>query len=364
MKAAFVCFRPYQVFNAINMVYHNIEQTKGRSDLYVQDLPALKAMVPHLASLGVFENVYVFSELNHGDKANVGRKQQTKIYLVRTKNFIFAHSALKKNCYTKPEGGFRQYDLILASGWISFFIELANCNPKARVVLFEDGTANYVYDQIASLAPIRKKYYGFLKKVFNKGPLCMTVSALYVNNPGMMIGTRPYPVYPLGEYDDGLLDLLARAYNYDKTEEIYKNKEVVFLGQPQTTLNVPTYSETELVRNLSVMTDMVYRKHPLQKDLETFACEDTVRPMWELACRNIDENCALVAQFSTAQITPYMVYGKCPTLVFFYKISCKPSSRRNTYKQLIDMVRQNYTGKIYEPETMEELYEIIRDLKK
>lgn len=36
MRAAFICWRPYQLFNAVNMVYNNLEDLKDTSDIYIQ----------------------------------------------------------------------------------------------------------------------------------------------------------------------------------------------------------------------------------------------------------------------------------------------------------------------------------------
>lgn len=365
MRAAFVCWRPYQVFNAINMVYNNTEGTRENSDLYIQDLPALKKIVPHLEKLGLFRNIYLFSELNHGDTTDIGALQQLKIYAVRTWNFVFAHSALKRNCQGTPEDGFKQYDLLLASGWISFFIELANCNPNARVVLFEDGTGTYVSDQIETLPSIRRKYYGLLQKVFHKGPFCVDISALYVYDPALMVGQRKYPVRQLEKIHDELYDVLCAPFGFDPSDRTYIGKPFVFLGQPLIQANDPKYNEIDLVKALAENHPCVYRKHPLQRDLEILACEDQNRYIWELACRGIDEHCTLIAAFSTAQLTPKILYGHEPKLILLHKISFKKDSRvLDNIQGLMSRFKQNYGNDIYEPETVEEFLQIVDTLSK
>ncbi len=51
MKCAYICWRPYQVFNALNLLYSDVEDSKNDSDLYIQDLPIMKNYVEQIQKL-------------------------------------------------------------------------------------------------------------------------------------------------------------------------------------------------------------------------------------------------------------------------------------------------------------------------
>ncbi len=362
MNCAFICWRPYQIFNALNLVYNDVEGTRGNSDLYIQDLPIMQDLAERIARLGCFKNIYVFEEKNRGDGVGVTPLKMAGIYAMRTVNFIAPVRAIKKNCPEIKE--FRHaYDAILCSGWISFSMELANCNPGAKIILFEDGSGNYVNDLIENMPRVHRAYYGLLKTFFGRGPLVIKVACMYVYEPGSMAVKRKYPVKAMPKISDGMYEVLCRVFQYDESSDIYTETSTVFLDQPLKHIG-KGYDQNRVIEYLAQDPSFICRRHPVQKVDESLTYEDRKRPMWELVANKFTNNTVLVSTFSTGQLTPAMIYGVYPTLVFLYRLN-EPEGTDAflRVKKFIDMFRASYRGKIYEPRSFAEFTDVMTEIR-
>lgn len=357
MKSAFVCWRPYQVFNAINMVVNNIEDTYNECDIFIQNIPSLFCIYEKLKKIGIFNNVYLFDELNKGGSDSISLFLKLKIFFKRTFNFIFKKRALKKNCKEYKEDSFvNKYEKIFASGWISFFIELCNVNKNAKVLLFEDGTGSYFFDQIDSLNKKRKIYYTILS-FFNAGPLKVKLDCLYVYQPSLILNKRKYEINTMPSLSREVLDILFKVFDSDVS--IYKNKRIVFLDQPLTKGINKNFDKKILLNYFKNNDSFIYRRHPIQQKLNMDdVSEDINLPMWELVCSQFNENVVLVGAFSTAQLTTKILYNIEPIVVFTYKIDNDELS--DNAIEFISKFKENYKNNIYEPSNYNELFEILK----
>lgn len=362
MNCAFICWRPYQIFNSLNLVYNDVEGTAGNSDLYIQDLPIMKNLAERIAQLGCFKNIYVFKEKNRGDGVGVTPLKMAGIYAMRTVNFIAPVRAIKKNCPEIREFS-NVYDVILCSGWISFSMELSNCNPRAKVVLFEDGSGNYVNDLIENMPRTQRVYYGFLKTFFGRGPLVIKVDSMYVYEPAAMAVKRKYPVKAMPKITGEMYGILSEVFQYDENSDIYTETSTVFLDQPLKHM-AKEYDQQKVIDYLAQDPSFICRRHPVQKVDESQAYEDKKRPMWELVASKFTNDTVLVSTFSTGQLTPAMIYGVYPTLVFLYRLNePEGSDAFIRVKKFIDMFRSTYQGRIYEPRSFAEFTEVMAEVK-
>ncbi len=121
MGNAFICWRPYQVFNAINIVKNNVENSSCNSDLYIQDIDLMLSLKDNIEALNLFSNIYIFHEENRGDGVGISNADMMRIYVKRAYNFITPKKAIKKACVGFNDEFFlKRYDKIFCSGWISF----------------------------------------------------------------------------------------------------------------------------------------------------------------------------------------------------------------------------------------------------
>lgn len=60
-KSIFVCYTPFQVFNALNLVIHNVNGTGGHSDICVErNFAHAGEIAEQLKKSGLFGRVYEF----------------------------------------------------------------------------------------------------------------------------------------------------------------------------------------------------------------------------------------------------------------------------------------------------------------
>lgn len=362
MNCAVICWRPYQVFNAINLLLNDVENSKGNSDLFIQDIPIMHNIASEIGKIGCFRNIYTFTENNRGDGVGITHLKMARIYAMRTRDFIAPKHAIKRNCSQIKEF-VGVYDVIMCSGWISFSMEFVNCNPKAKLVLFEDGSGNYVNDLIENMPCIQKIYYSLLKAIFKKGPLVAKVNSMYVYEPSAMTVKRKYPVYGMPKINDDVYMVLCNVFGYKKEDDIYMEESIVFLDQPMKHIG-KNYDQQQVISYLSSDPKFVCRRHPIQKNNEALKYEDKKRPMWELVVNKFTHNTVLVSIFSTGQLTPSMIYGLYPTLVFLYRMNEEEGS--DAYLRInrfINQFRNNYRGKIFEPRTFSEFVDVMDKIK-
>lgn len=200
MKTAFVCWRPYQVFNSINLRMNMAVNTET-CDLFLDDIPSLRKYKENIVNSGIFNNVYTYSvrEIDHSSKL---------ISLLQTlSDFIFCKNRIDKYLGTKNIKPF-DYDEIVASGWDTFFVEMANANKHAKIIMVEDGTATYrMSDEREYIGGVYLKACKILKSIFHCGPLSVDVKCLYVNDLNMVTQKWPYPVCETPKLDVDVVKL-------------------------------------------------------------------------------------------------------------------------------------------------------------
>lgn len=359
MKCAFVCWRPYQVLNSVNFILNNVEECAENSDLFLQNIPSLSELTDNLSKAGLFRNVFLFDEKNRGDGSNVSKSKMFFLYLVKTKDFLFPGRAIKKNCQ-KIDNFRNQYDKVFSSGWISFNTELINCNRRAEVVMFEDGFSSYVNNELSSLSKPKKIYFNILNRLFKKGLFSFSVDRLYVYNPDAIIIKRNVLIKKMPEITSQSHCVLCHIFYGDADISIYDKKSIVYLDQPlnQFTKQYDSYLFTDRLESLPYF---VYRPHPLQK--KSNICCDHDEPncvMWEISVKNISNESWLISPYSTALITPFLLYKKAPNLIFLFKLLLSPETEIFRFmEQFIEKMKALYPSKIYVPKSIEEYNNVI-----
>lgn len=357
MRTLIVCWRPYQLFNAINLVANNVEGIKGNCDIFLSNTPAMLALEEKVLSTGLFNHVGIYEGLE-------GKNTITKIRgRLQTALSIFPRLAEKHftikafdNCY--------KYDLIFATGYAPFFVRMVNINPNARVILFEDGTSHYINAEIGMYQ--KSKMQRFLKKVFKKGILTVNPEKIYVYRPDMVINNAGSTFCRLPDLSNAG-EALAKVFNH-VDEIIPANKKFLYLYDDYFFKPVPGLKmhldETKLNEILLKYSEgMLTRIHP---DMETGPAGfevDTRRYMWEVSANNLTSADTLISVFSTACFTPFMLYGCTPRIVLLHKLNDNPRSYiADGPQKLVERLIEHYPGEVYIPDSFEELDNVLKDL--
>ena len=216
--------------------------------------------------------------------------------------------------------------------WTIWSVALYFSSNVKQVHFFEDGTGSYFRD-LSGFQSRAKFVYRLLGRDLDRLNPC----ALYLNNPNLCQEKIDCPIYSLKgimAIDSDSREKIYQAFDY-KRDGYYTGYPIIYLTQPNDN-NVPDMEE---------MDDKIHQD------------------MWELVCADqITDSHVLVSVFSTAQITPKLLYNKEPYLILLYNLypGLLPQMREEILG-LIGQIRNVYTRpkKVFLPNTLEELKECI-----
>ncbi len=349
MRIAVVCWRPYQVFNAIRIITSGIIGKKNQYDLYIQNLQSLLILRKKLFKVELFKHVYTFEEKTQG--------HTTLIRLKRIINYIFCYQALKQDDLSGVEHSYTHYDIIIAAGWASYFVELVNANPKAMVYMFEDGTAVFFGDERFHMAKSHAILYKVLNALFKRGPFSVNVDRIYVNNYNMIKDKFHYKVFEIPKIDVEQARVLKAVYGELQLEQ-YRGKDIVYLSQTKTEYSVDKYDDLIMCKPLrSIKEKVIIRPHPKWPFQPPGFDVDTSETMWELLINELTD-VILISEHSTAMFTPQMLYNKKFTLIFLYRFMCNNQMIIKEFDTIVRILRET-NDYIYTPNTYEEYVDLI-----
>ena len=236
--------------------------------------------------------------------------------------------------------------------------------PHASVILAEDGSGSYngeifkiKYNFVRfELWPDQRQglIWRFAHIVcrdrFNKAP-----SLLLVHDCGWLIYKPPCPVENFAQHDVSAYFTCLRS----DTDINYEDYSVIALGEPFQELNLGS-DELEAAAIFEVGISAVYRPHPRQLNIyEGFKVVDRNPRNWELRCGSeLSENHILLGVGSSAMMTPLLLYGLQPYLVFTYLLHSSLSVEfSKVMDDIVSEVKSKYadSGKILVPSTYDEL---------
>ena len=290
------------------------------------------------------------------------------ITLIRnTIRVIFPKYAIKQFC---SSGIIKRnyYDRIVFSYPHPVVVGLVSLNKKANVWINDDGSGCY-YGRFLNFYTTKTSHLH--KILLNRGMETITPSRIYVNKAELCKSTINAEIIQLpilGNDRKELIDYVNNVFGERYDNELCR-KKFIFLSQPFTEMGV--VSETiytffsyikEKYNNLFIV-----RKHPRDMgfDYSGMVIDEQI-PMWEMFCLNsLKDNQCLIGVFSTAQITPKILFDKEPNVIFLYKIKGMFPDDLHHKVQEIDAFVQSFRNsyreknKVYIPETMDELRSII-----
>lgn len=355
MKSAFVCWTPYQLMNTLNFVAHDVNESKKNADIFLIGYDSVVGYINGIKDCGLFSNVTLINPYCY-ENSLIG-------HVKKTVDIIFPKRSIKNKIYNFDMHYLMTYNYIYASGWDKFFVNLSNINPKAQIILLEDGMASYLGD-------FREREMSALYKLVNrlskKGPLSIDVNQIYLYDLKLAVENNMYPVSKLPSIDEKSLELIKRVFEFSPND-IYKQNKVIYLDQSLDDFWAETLiSEKQIFEILSKYKDKVLvRKHPTQNrrsiDLQT----DEAACLWEILCGEyISDDSVLISVFSTAQFTPYILYKKRPKLILLYKLLFKDNTKLyGEIFQFVEKYKAAAASIVYEPKTLQEFDDILHSIK-
>ncbi|NCC54993.1 MAG: hypothetical protein EOM11_05850 [Erysipelotrichia bacterium] len=358
----FVCWTPYQVFNAMNFVINNVEESQNDSDIYIyHQFHGSELVSKKLREANIFCHVHDV-DVYHEKKAWYSKFNKIKL-------LMFPKSNIKKYVHGKVDFSNRNYKTLVISGNNLFGINLYNVVKNMSVYFIDDGLGSYYGDMRADYMTWSYKLFN---KIFHRGPLSYKIEKIYINNKEMCRTKLCAQLIQLPSLLNNIqvIELLKFVFSY-QTNKIYEAHKVIYLSQPYSEIKEYRSNAQEAVLekigNMGLENNSVLRLHPRENedDFQQWNL-DKFRNLWELECvEQIADNNILIGGFSTAQFMPKILGDKEPFIIFLYKILFT-NGNASDREEVVDVLKNSYKNpeKIFVPDNIDELGAILNRIFK
>lgn len=356
MKRLFICDTPFQTLNALNIQWHD-KGMEYETDMYiVNQFTEAISIYTEIEKTGLFSSVYLLKKPMRNPQNTFVRGIKLAWYYLHPGSVV--RRQLEKSEHRIPS---HFYDMIMASVTTLLVVSLCKLNPKAEFNMFDDGAASY-YGNIAEVG-------GWKYKIFSRIFRCGNYAApqkLYVNNADMCKSIASVKIEQLPFWDKDFINFVCKIFSVDPQINQIQQR-VILLLQPFEEIDF-----SAIVERLSfISNEVLIRFHPKEKGRkvpETMNI-DNGSVMWELRAAMTDmNNKILIGYYSTAQMTPKLLFDQEPWLIFLYRIdeSLFDENRKKSLDILVGDLKASYRdkGKIFIPESINEFKEQLDSIIK
>ena len=314
------------------------------------DLYITSTVKNHKLNISYLKNNYFDNILEYDSEMN------SSIIEDVTKYLFIKHSFKKRISPYSFE--LPTYDYLIATGYSNIFVRLCNIERKANVILLEDGMATYINDEINLMKKSKIKQ---LMKLLKLGPLNLKICLGYSYYPELIQYQTDYRIERLPLPSDDTIKNCKNIFNYSYNE-IYRNYKMIYLTNSDFFTDNYGFEEEEFFKRIfSNVNSVLVRLHPKR---DSWKCFDSViddkNEMWELQCGSLTTDNVLISVFSTAMITPFLIYGKSCKLVFLYRLLYKKTDLLYQYAEsFLCRFKDIYPKEIYMPETFDQAKDLI-----
>ncbi|MBS6835630.1 MAG: hypothetical protein DBY41_05985 [Clostridium sp.] len=350
-----ICDTPLQTMNCLNYVYHTRNSDIENDLCIVGQFMEAQTICTRIKSKNLFNNVYFLNPDNRG-------KNESNLhwYIWRMYSYLFPKKEIEK-CMKPCTKELIGYDCIWSSVVTCLVAAVLQENKYADFRLFDDGIGSYTGNIIENAIGWKHRLFSL---IFRKGSNRVSPSLLYVNNPNYCNSTSAKKIEKLPEWDKDYLNFANSIFGYDNTDIAQK---IVLLTQPND--SGKSAKKFDVVKYLQQFSDhVIVRPHPRDRNLTRYKgfVIDESKCLWEMRIANIDiENKVLISDFSTAQITPKMLFDKEPILIFTEYLNQEEKGTINPESiEMIENIKKNYRDKkrIIVPKTYGAFEDIVRSV--
>ena len=350
MNVLFICETPLHVFNSL--IVKNLYFSDCNNVFLInEDFKGAKTIIKKIKKETI-DDALGFSYHNF---KSLSVKKRKLLELVNPKRAIDILTEDPKPLSTC------NYDIIFFATVTPVVSAVYSYNKKAKIGYLEDGTGTY-RDKLGYFT------FSYIRKLTNllnyRKCKAFYPDSIYVSNP-KLLNTKYECTIKKANYNDlsyELKDKISNIFSY-KIDLLYKSENIIFLDQAdlndEHNLNID-FQIKNLIYEIS-QGKAICRKHPRQALEDTSNLQiDLNMNLWELVCANcINSDKVLISRFSTAQLSPKLIYSQEPFLVFTYKLYDGFTGKEQEYsiEKFINIVRNLYVDdcKIFVPSSFEDL---------
>lgn len=337
MYVAIVADTPYQVMNAISLKTCNSLFCDECVDLYIGHQFKNSSKISNLIKeKKIFANVYDFYPHVSSEKEN---------FFYRILDVLYPERGLNRLLKSIDNNGIKnKYDIILFSILTEMSKMLLLCNYSTKVYMFDDGIGSYS----RSLKPtsVIPQLHLFLYRLLGLNIANPNiVKGLFLNNPEFYSGDEFNNIFCIRDKSNDNTRILSDIFS-DSNSKKYLMNNIIYFTAPdnENDISICNYITEKIDR-------VLIRFHPRQ-NTESYQMyngdKDYGDGLWELICSsNISDDHILIGLYSTAQLTPFMLFDKQPYLIFTYKLfeGGITAELKGSIEKMIDTIREKYSDK-------------------
>ncbi len=319
-RAAFVCDTAYQVFNVLNFI---ISEKQKDADLYLSvNFPDAEQLGIRIKEKALFHNVILTNP--HFRMEHEGKLHW---YLRHGLSYMFPKRTLLRDS-RRTDLSYDKYKRIYTSTLNCYAVCLISVNKGAEVCFIDDGAGSYfAYDKQQGTSKLHHLY----SRLFRKGAENIRPVRIYLYSTRNGEKYSDVPVYPLPAPKGEFLALAKELFRISDCKS--EQSHMVWLTHPDA-LKISTESIDKTVRDhfKKYKEILGVRLHPRDERrtfYDGFRIEDN-KELWELELSFYDmERLVLIGTYSTAQMTPKLLYDMEPTVVILCHLY------RNVYEKFL-----------------------------
>lgn len=364
MNELYISDTPYQIFNVLNIVHYKKKKDKKKinRDLYIiNQFETAEKLYQAIKKAALFDNVYLLRK-DDTKFMPVGMKRHIRMSL----DFLGPKKFLKKRFehYDYSKLDFYKYDRVYASGAFSTVAAVLKLNKKAQFVMYDDGLGSYSGNYI--IRSSGGKLNRIFCKVFHVGSEVCKPVRLLVNNTAFCNSTvvDRKNIRPLPKFTNDFIELCKKIFDVKSESE----NTIYWLSQPLDCDTGADELRTQIRDVLRKYSGITVRMHPRDKDFDFYKDFniETSEDLWELSILDKKtEELVLISLYSSAQLTPKLLFDLEPKLIFLYKLNKDYSEQQiHDIDEKIMEIKEQYNNpqKIFVPENFAEFENMFRTI--
>ncbi len=237
-------------------------------------------------------------------------------------------------------------------------------NYNLDICYFEDGIGNYL-DFRGLFPPFVSLQDDIWYALHLKKNPWRHIKSIYLNTP-YIADIDNIEKLQIPKVESNVEKIIAYVFN--DSSHSNEDKRIIYFTNPiqdyPDNIEKKRAVKNEIISILknTVGSNVLLRYHPRDKEIVEGISIDESKGIWEISCKDrISENSILIANISTAQFTPKLLYNREPYLIFLYKLFGDCENNFYQWEKFLYQFKKSYSAenKIYIPESMEEFRFIL-----
>lgn len=354
-KNLFLIYTPFQLFSVLNII-DSMDISNENHLVYMNE--SVKKYTKNIKknfNVNILEYEFSFNTINKSRKRFI-------VYINIIKEMV-----QWKKLMTSVENTRTKYNQIFipsdAVGCNVVFSHFYNINKQLILNVFDDGMGTY---EKGYLNPNKKIIYSKISKLIFGNFFWQNIRNVYCYKPDLIDNENQIEIKSIK-----MSDRVNNIISIDGDSEIYKykNKKIIYLDQGESNKILDDFFELSKVYFKE--NDIIAKVHPRLTSCipESYKNIDNSGKAFESIYANLDsEDIILVSSYSTACLTPYMIFDKFPYVIFLGSIESNRLENVFESKYMKNIYKEYKMGRLFIPKTMDELelnlQHILREINK